>query len=145
MLGGGAIVPNPEQLLLLIVVGSAAALLLLLMAVRGKWQKAHWNDPTVLAALIAGAAALGVAAAGAISGSISAAYQNAAEGEKDRGDLLIHALLAFDPHKTQQQNQDDLSQRVKILIQSGIIPDDNGSICRAFVGGNCPLKVLDKP
>jgi hypothetical protein len=137
--------PSPEKLLMLIVIGCASAVALVLRAMRGKWKDVNWSDPTVLAAIIAGSAGLGVAVAGAISGSISAAYQSAAEGEKNRGDLLNHALLAFDPHKTLEQNQDDLRQRVKVLIQSGVVPDDNGSICRAFVGGDCPLKILDHP
>ena len=141
--------PSPEQLLMLIVAGCAAAVALVLRVMRGKWSDVKWSDPTILAAIIAGSAALGVAVAGAISGSISAAYQSAAAAEKNKGDLLVAALLKFNPQKSEPDNQKDLAQRVKILIQSGIIPDDSGSICRAFVKDflktDCPLTKLDKP
>jgi hypothetical protein len=37
---------------------------------------------------------------------------------------------------------DLLTERVTIAIQSGIIFDDDGSICMAFVKEGCPIKVL---
>ena len=40
------------------------------------------------------------------------------------------------------RNEGMRKERTTIAIQSGIISDDDGSICMAFVKDGCPIKVL---
>jgi len=39
-------------------------------------------------------------------------------------------------------NDASRSDFTRHLIQAGVLPDEDGSICMAFVGKDCPLKVL---
>ena len=89
--------------------------------------------PTVLAAAIGAGASIGVAVAGVIGGSISAYYQRLSDTDKLRTSLVLNIA-----------SQGSASGRVEVaraLIESGVLPDPDGSICMAFVGMGCPLKI----
>ena len=94
------------------------------------------EKPAVLAATIAAAASIGVALAGAIEGSISAYFQRQSATQKLRNQLVI-SIISHD-YSTQ-------TAYANVLIQSGVLPDEDGGICRAFrhdKNEKCPLKVL---
>ncbi len=96
--------------------------------------KALLGRPTVLAAVIAAGASIGVALAGVVIGSISAYYQRQSDSDKLRTTLIINI-----------SSQGEAGRRADVaraLIESGVLPDQDGSICMAFVGKGCPLKVL---
>jgi hypothetical protein len=137
--------PSSDKLTAMIAI---ACVILIFVGARVRminWSTLNWSDPTVLAAIIGGSAALGVAIAGSISGSISASYQSAAEVEKTRGTLLVNILLAYEPSQVPGRNEQNLKDRITVLIQSGIMSDNDGSICMAIVKEGCPVKVLKAP
>jgi hypothetical protein len=104
--------------------------------------KTRLASPTVVTSLVAASAAVAVAVTGAISGLISAAYQSAAETEKTKADVLLSIVQGYDASLDPDKNLEYQKQRILILIQSGIVADDNGSICMALIKDNCPIKVL---
>lgn len=124
------------------------ALCLLLTATVWLLWKVDWkaklDSPTVIAALVAGSAALAVALTGAISGVISSHYQSAAEVEKTRMTVLLDILQHYDPSLVPDRNLENQKQRMKIMIQSGIVADESGSICMALIQDGCPIKVLKR-
>jgi hypothetical protein len=103
--------------------------------------KTRLAEPTVLAAVIAGGAALAVgistALGAVVSGVISASYQKSAEIEKTRATVLLSIYNA-----TYSRIEMHPDQKIRVLIQSGILPDDDGSICMAVIHQGCPLPVL---
>jgi hypothetical protein len=87
--------------------------------------------PAVFVGMVAAAASVAVAVAGAISGSISSFYQDRSEQAK----LHTTALLELIKYKPDEQ-----SERVRQLIQAGILKDEDGKICKAFLVSGCPIK-----
>jgi len=92
-------------------------------------SKPAFESPAILAAVIAAAASIGIALAGVIQGSISAYYESKADGEHTQVALVSNIL------KLPEQERKDYAAK---LIQSGLLKDDDGSICRAFIGQGCP-------
>jgi hypothetical protein len=92
---------------------------------------AFLTRPAVFVGVVAAAASVAVAVAGAISGSISSHYQDRSEQAKLRTTALLE-LIKYKP--------DEQSERVRQLIQAGIIQDDDAKICKAFVVSGCPIK-----
>lgn len=90
--------------------------------------------PTVLAAVIAAAASLGVAMAGAIGGGISSYFQSQSDLARLKTTILLELV---------KKNDADAKKTAGVLIQSGVLPDADGAICMAFVGAGegCPIKV----
>jgi hypothetical protein len=88
----------------------------------------------ILVALIAAVTTLAVALGGVINGSISAYYQRKTDEENLRNQLLISVM--GNPAVLHQKDY------AKALIAAGVLVDTEGAICRAFVGGDCPIKVL---
>ena len=87
----------------------------------------------VIVAVIAAAASLGVALAGAIGASVSAYYQRQSEIDKMRMTMIIQIAGRTSDAKSYAMD----------LIETGILPDPKGSVCRAFIKSNCPIQVLD--
>jgi len=118
--------------------------LLLAVAIGLLWKvdwKTRLTSPTVVASLVAGSAAFAVALTGAISGVISASYQSKAEIEKMRSNVLLSIVQFYDPSKP-DQSLEIQKQRMKVMIESGIVPDENGSICLALeIQKPCPILV----
>lgn len=91
--------------------------------------------PTVFAAIVAAAATIGVAVAGAFGGAISSYFQHQSDVAELKANLLLSLV---------QQNDESRSQYTARLIRSGVLEDGDGSICRAFVNNaskECPIKV----
>jgi hypothetical protein len=103
------------------------------------------SSPAVQAAIVGAFAAISVAIAGLITGWISAKYQSTAEVEKARGTLLLTTLLAYEPTQVPGRNEQNLKDRIKVLIQSGVMVDKEGSICMAVIKEGCPITVLKAP
>jgi zinc transporter ZupT len=116
-----------------------AAVIVLLWKV--DW-KMRLTSPTVIASVVAASAAVAVAVTSAISGLISASYQSASEIEKTKANVLLSVLLHYDSSLVPDRNLQNERDRMKILIQSGIVSDDNGSICMALIKEGCPVQVL---
>jgi hypothetical protein len=89
--------------------------------------------PPVFAAIVAAAASIGVAIAGAIGGGISSYFQKESDHSRLQTTILVELMKRLD-----DQRQED----AKRMIQSGVLQDKDGAICMAFVGKDCPLKVL---
>src|SRR5271170_6137794 len=96
-------------------------------------MSAWLHSAAVRAAVVAGAAAVAVAAAGFIGGWISASYQSASEREKLQATMLLELV------RLQGIGQVEFARQ---MIQAGFIKDPDGSICVNYVGQGCPLKVL---
>jgi len=97
------------------------------------------RHPAVLASIIGAAAVLGAAISGGISGAISAKYQSHAEQVKadykrdaDQANLTMTMLLQII-----SSDEKERATKTKLLLQSGILPDPDGKICRAFVVQGC--------
>ena len=110
--------------------------------VRGKLRDSDWTNSAVLAALVIGGSAVFGAAANLITSSISASYQSATEMKKLQATMLLAILQENEPSYVPGRNEAMRKERITIAIQSGIISDEDGSICMAFVKEGCPVKVL---
>jgi hypothetical protein len=124
----------------IVLLCSVLAVMILLL-----W-KVDWNprltSPTVVASLVAGSAAFAVALTGAVAGVISASYQSKTEIEKTRSNVLLNIVQHYDSSLVPERNLDNQRQRMKIMIESGIVADDRGSICLAFkIQEHCPIQV----
>jgi len=98
------------------------------------------RHPAVVASIIGAAAVLGAAISGSISGAISACYQSDADKvkanvkrETDQENLTMTMLLEI----IKNTDEKERATKTKLLLQSGILPDRDGKICRAFVGQGC--------
>jgi Na+/glutamate symporter len=89
--------------------------------------------PTIFAAIVAAAATIGVAVAGAIGGIISSYFQTESDHSKLQTTILVEIMKG-----NEQQRTDE----ARLMIQSGVLEDKHGAICMAFIGKDCPLKVL---
>jgi hypothetical protein len=56
--------------------------------------------------------------------------------------MLLAILQENEPSYVLGRNEAMRKERITIAIQSGLISDDDGSICMAFVKEGCPIKVL---
>jgi hypothetical protein len=109
-------------------------------------RQVDWNtrltEPTILAAIIAASAAVAVALSGAIGAVVAGWISASAERERTRATVLLGIVQQYEPSLVPQRNLDYQKTRTTILIQSGIISDDNRSICMALIKEGCPIKVL---
>lgn len=103
-------------------------------------------EPVVVASLVAALTTGTVTAISAVgtmvSGAILASNQKSAEIEKMKATILLSIVQQYDLSLVPQRNENNQKQRMTVLIQSGIIPDDDGSICMALIKEGCPIKVL---
>jgi hypothetical protein len=92
------------------------------------------NSATVRASVVGAAAAVAVAVAGVIGGSIGAYFQHKSDSEKLQATILVELV----------RNNDQLrAEYTSHLLRAGILKDNDGAICRAFVKvGVCPIKAL---
>lgn len=100
-------------------------------------QQKLLERPAVVVALIGAVATLGVALASLISGAISGYFQRQSDIDKLKTTLVI-GIANYNVNV----NHVSRAEYTKKLIESGVLPDDDGAICMAFVGEGCPLKVL---
>lgn len=91
------------------------------------------SSPTVRAAAIGAAAAIAVAVAGLIGGSISAYFQGKSDSEKLQATLLMELV---------RSNESGRIEYTRRLLEAGVLKDDDGAICRAFIEQGCPIKPL---
>jgi hypothetical protein len=94
------------------------------------WQ-AKLQNPTVIAAVVAGITTLAVTIAGVISSSISAYYQG--ESEKTRAEMETRRDLIIEANKTNLNVED----RLRFFIASGLLNDDDCKLRKAI------LKMVD--
>jgi hypothetical protein len=87
----------------------------------------------IFAAVVAAAATVGVAVAGAVGGAISAYFQHKTDMAKFETETLL-ALLKL--------NAGEREEYTSRLIQAGKLSDPDGAVCLAFVGRSCPIKVM---
>lgn len=103
-------------------------------------------EPVVVASLVAALTTGTVTAISAVgtmvSGAILASNQKSAEIEKMKATILLSIVQQYNSSLVPQRNENNQKQRMTVLIQSGIIPDDDGSICMALIKEGCPIKVL---
>ena len=85
-----------------------------------------FGRPEVLAAIIG-------LLAGAISGVVSGIYLRQSDAEKLRLSLILN-ITSRPP-----EQQAEIARR---FIQSGLLRDPDGALCMAFIGKDCPLKIL---
>ena len=94
------------------------------------------ENPIVLAAVIAAAASLSVAAAAAISAVIASGFQSGSDAARLQATILLEVAKI--------PNLGERAITARQLIESGLLKDDDGMICVAFVksqqGGSCPIK-----
>jgi Kef-type K+ transport system membrane component KefB len=111
---------------------------------RVNWKQ-RLTNPVIVAAIVAGATTLAVtafsAAGSIVSSAISSSSQKATEIEKNKTNALLSIVLQYDPKVDDKTNDARRSQGVKYLIESGILADENGSICLTFINTGCPLQV----
>jgi len=114
--------------------------------------------PPVLAAVIAGAAAIGVGVAAAITGAITAFSQYtatvlAAESARETELKKLETQRASDAEKLQitilltlvVEENDKRALHTKVMLLSGVLEDRDGKICQGFVQfvhpeEKCPIK-----
>jgi hypothetical protein len=120
--------------------------------------------PTVFAAVIAGASAISVGAAAAITGLITAYYQykgtmtvanltheieiKKIENLRASDAAKLEATMASDAAKLQttillelvQKPNPEREAQTATMLKSGVLQDKSGNICQAFVGHGCPIK-----
>jgi hypothetical protein len=91
--------------------------------------------PPIFAAIVAAAATIGVAIAGAIGGMISSYFQMQSDHSRLQTTILVEIMKG-----NEQQRTDE----ARLMIQSGVLEDKDGAICMAYIGEGkgCPLKVL---
>lgn len=107
---------------------------------RSGWKRL--KHPAVAAALITGWVALASGIGSGIFGWVSSSTQARVELKKFQDTIVLNILQENEPSYVPARNEEMRKQRIRIAIESGIIADENGSICRAFVGEGCPIKVL---
>ena len=91
--------------------------------------KSRLENPAVLASIIGGAAAVGVALAGGISGIIGGYFQNETEAAKRRTAIILELIKAHDPN--------EFKNNVRVMLQSGILTDPDKKICTVVLKGDC--------
>ena len=121
---------------------TALAVGIIWLLARGKLRDSDWTNSAVLAALVIGGSAVFGATANLVTNSISASYQSATEIKKMQATMLLAILQENEPSYVPGRNEAMRKERITIAIQSGLISDDDGSICMAFVKEGCPIKVL---
>jgi Na+/glutamate symporter len=89
--------------------------------------------PAIFAAVVAAAATVGIAVAGAIGGAISAYFQHKTDLAKFETETLLTLL---------KLNAGEREEYTSRLIQAGKLRDPDGAVCMAFVGKSCPIKVM---
>jgi hypothetical protein len=94
--------------------------------------------PAVLVGAMGAVSTLGVAIAGAVFGLVSSYIQSRSESEKLRSSILLEIVKPIDMPGVDADGARKV--RVKLLIQSGILSDEDGRLCRTFVAENCPIK-----
>lgn len=128
-----------------VVVTAVLAIGLTAILRRVRWQE-KLKDPIVVAAVVAASATFAVAAVNTVgsvvSGSISASYQEKIEAEKLRANILLSVLQQYEQTLVPERNEANQKNRMKVLIQSGIVSDSDGSICKAIGIDGCPIKIL---
>jgi hypothetical protein len=108
---------------------------------KARWER-RFGHPAVLASIIGGGAAIGVAIAGAISGMVAAHYQNVAatvaaqyqheaETAKIRNGMILTLLGTGDSKQ--------FTDNVKMMVLSGILADPDGKICKVVLKGDCQV------
>ncbi|HUI20825.1 MAG TPA: hypothetical protein VLZ74_07245 [Methylocella sp.] len=93
------------------------------------------EQPTIFAAIVAAAATIGVAVAGAFGGMVSSYYQHQTSVAQLKANLLLDIVQKDDTQRREYTRR---------LISSGVLEDNDGTICRALVSqgtGECPIKV----
>ena len=123
--------------IVVVCVAVAAGIFLL----RGRLRDSDWTNSAVLAALVIGGATVFGAIANLVTTSISASYQSSAEMKKLQATMLLNILeenSQYGPAQIEAMRK----ERIILALQSGLISDDNGSICMAFVKEGCPIKIL---
>jgi hypothetical protein len=111
------------------------------------WQR-RLTSPLVVSAVVAGGTTFAVAAIGAVgsvvSSWISASSQRATDIEKSKANVVLSVVQQYDSSLAIGRNESNRRERIRILIQSGVIPDENGSICKAVMDKDegCPIEVL---
>jgi hypothetical protein len=133
-------------------IGVISLLTMVALLVTGFWLLRHvdWkrklNEPVVVSALVVAVSTVLVAAANTVgtvvSSEIVAANERAAAIEKLRASTLLSVIQQYEPTMVPARNEANQKQRMRILIQAGIIPDEGGSICMALIGEGCPIEVL---
>jgi hypothetical protein len=108
--------------------------------------KSRLATPSVLAAVVVAFATVAVAAIGALGGAVSgwivSSYQASSEIEKTKANVLLSIVQQYDASMVPTRNEEYQRRRMTILIQSGIVSDEKGSICMALIKEGCPIKVL---
>jgi hypothetical protein len=94
------------------------------------WQ-AKLQNPTVIAAMVAGITTFAVTLAGVISSTISAYYQG--ESAKSLAELDTKRLLIIEANRTNPNVED----RLRFFIASGLLHDDDCKLRTAI------LKMVD--
>lgn len=96
-------------------------------------QKFFERTPVVVA-IISAVAIVGVSIAGAIGAAITAHSQQQTDIAKLKTTILLSLVLRIDDATR--------AEYARTLIQAGVLPDEDGAVCMAFVRKGCPLKVL---
>jgi hypothetical protein len=104
--------------------------------------RAAFLRPTVLAAIVVALAAVFTALMSVLTNSITASYQSASDREKSKTAVLLSILQEYNTGMVPGRNEQMMKDRITIAIQSGLISDEDGSICLAFLKQGCPVKVL---
>jgi hypothetical protein len=98
--------------------------------------------PAVIAAVVVGAATVLAAIVNLITSWITLSYDTTFEQEKSKTTVLLGILQEYNPNMVSERNEQMMKDRIIIAIQSGLISDENGSVCLAFLKQGCPIKVL---
>jgi hypothetical protein len=100
------------------------------------------KSPAVVAAMITAMVLLSSAIVSATVGWKTSSDQASTERQKNQNTILLAILQEYDTNATPGRNAETRAERIKIGIQSRLISDDDGSICMAFIGSGCPIKVI---
>jgi hypothetical protein len=104
-------------------------------------RRSWWNGlktPPVTAAVLTA----WVAIASLLFGWVTSCSQENLERQKLQSSILLGILQQYQPNMVPGRNEAMLKERVKVAIQSGMISDDDGRICMAFITEGCPIKIL---
>jgi hypothetical protein len=98
--------------------------------------------PAVISALVVAAATVLAAIVSLITNWITLSYDTTFEQDKNKTTVLLGILQDYNPNMVPPRNEQMMKDRITIAIQSGLISDEDGSICLAFLKQGCPVKVL---
>ncbi len=105
------------------------------------WKSAL-TEPIVVASVVAAVTSGIVAIMTLASGAIASSNQKDAAIEQLRTTTLLSIIQQYASSQVPGRNENNQKQRMAILIQSGIVRDNEGSICMALIKEGCPIKVL---